>query len=229
MQGVPYAEVIGSVLWLTVVSCPNTAFAVEMLSQYIQNPGPAHREALKQVMSYLVSTKDLWLTFGGKGGNLVEGYCDMDWVSQEGHHSILGFSFHYRQGMVSWSSKKQSIIALSSTEAEYITETHTTKEAIWLQSFVNEINGGITGPLTMKADNQGAIVLAKNNKFHSRTKHIDLHYHFICETVENDKVKMEYIPSANDVADIFTKPLAKPKFKCFVKLLSLAIMKEPRC
>ena len=101
MQGVPYIEAIGSVLWPMVVSCPNTAFAVGMLSQYIQNPGPALWEALKWVISYLVSTKDLWLTFGGKGSTLVEGYCDVDWASQEGHHSISGFSFHYRQGAVS--------------------------------------------------------------------------------------------------------------------------------
>ena len=96
MCGVPYAAAIGSVLWPMVVSHPDTAFAVGMLSQYIQNPGPAHWEALKQVMSYLVSIKDLWLTFSGKGGTLVEGYCDTDWASQEGRHLILGFLFHYR-------------------------------------------------------------------------------------------------------------------------------------
>ena len=208
-----------------VVSCPDTAYAVGILSQYIQNPGPAHWEALKWVMSYLVSTKDLWLTFGRKNGALVEGYCGVDWASQEGHHLILGLSFYYRQGTVFWSLTKQSIIALSSTKAEYITETHAAKEAIWLRSFINEVNGGIIWSL-MKANNQGAMALAKDNKFYSWTKHIDLHYHLIHKTVENGKVKMGYILSADNVANIFTKPLAKPKFKHFVKLLGLEIMKE---
>ena len=78
----------------------------------------------------------------------------------------------------------------------------------------------------MKANNQGAIALMKDNKFHSQTKHTDLHYHFIHETVKNGKVKMEYIFSADNITNIFMKSLAKPKFKHFVKLLGLAIMKE---
>ena len=82
---------------------------------------------------------------------------------------------------------------------------------------------------SLKADNQGAIALTKDNKFHLWTKHIDLRYHFICETVENGKVKMEYIPSADNITNIFMKPLAEPKFKCFVELLGLVMMKESGC
>jgi hypothetical protein len=165
----------------------------------------------------------MWLTFGGKGKTLVEGYCNADWASQEGQHLISSFSFHYRYGAISWSSKKQAIVALSSTEAEYIAETHAAKEALWLKTFINKVNGGIDGPLTLVADNQGVIALAKDNKLYLRTKHIDLHYYFIHEAVENGKVKMKYIPSADNITDIFTKPLAKPKFKQFVEL---AMIKE---
>lgn len=136
MEGVPYSEAIGSVLWPTVVSRPDTAYAVGVLSQFMQNPGQAH--------------------FGGNKPTLLQGYCDADWASNEGRHSISGFSFHYGVGAISWSSKKQSIVALSSTEAEYIAQTHAAKEGI------------------ISADNQSAIALAKDNKFHSRTKHIDL-------------------------------------------------------
>lgn len=136
MHGVPYSEAIGSVLWPVVVSRPDAAYAVGVLSQFIQNPGPAH--------------------FGGRKETLVEGFCDADWASQKHRHSISGFSFHFGVGAVSWSSKKQNIVSLSSTEAEYVAQTHAAKEAILL------------------CDNQGAIALAKDNKFHSRTKHIDL-------------------------------------------------------
>ena len=122
MRGVPYSEAIGSVLWPVVVSCPDAAYAVGILSQFIQNPGPAHWEGLKRVINYLGSTKNLWLTFGGRKETLVEGYCDADWAGQKHRHSISGFSFHYGVGAISWSSKKQNIVALSSTEAEYVVQ-----------------------------------------------------------------------------------------------------------
>ena len=221
MKGIPYAEAIGSVLWPTVVSRPDTAYAVGILSQFIQNPGAAHWEGVKRLISYMYTTKNLWLTFGGNKTILFEGYCDADWASQPHRHSISGYCFHYGLGSVSWSSKKQNIVTLSSTESEYVAETHAAKEGIWLGSFVKEITGKDNRPLTIKADNQGAIALAKDNKFHSRTKHIDLRYHFIREAVEERKIKMEYIPSSENVADIFTKALPRPKFEELVMRLGL--------
>ena len=221
MHGVPYSEAIGSVLWPVVVSRPDAAYAVGILSQFIQNPGPAHWEGLKRVINYLGSTKDLWLTFGGRKETLVEGYCDADWAGQKHRHSISGFSFHYGVGAISWSSKKQNIVALSSTEAEYVAQTHAAKEAMWLRSFVSEIRGGAEGALTILCDNQGAIALAKDNKYHARTKHIDLRYHFIREAVEDGKIKVKYIPTDDNVSDIFTKALPKPKFQRLVELLGM--------
>jgi hypothetical protein len=120
----------------------------------------------------------------------------------------------------------QGIITLSSTEAEYIAETHASKEGIWLKIFVKELTGQKIKPLTIKADNQGAIALAKDNKFYARTKHINLCYHFLCEAIEAGKIEMEYILTSENVADIFTKALPKPKFNDFVGRLGLAIMME---
>ena len=125
-----------------------------------------------------------------------------------------------------WSSKKQSIITLSSTEAKYVAETHASKEGIWLKTIVKEITGSPINPVTIKANNQGAIALAKDNKFHARTKHIDLHYHFVREAVEQGKIKIEYIPMSENVVDIFMKALAKPKFLKFIGMLGLVMMKE---
>ena len=225
MNGVPYQEAIGSILWAAVVSRPDVAYAVGILSQFMQKPGQAHWEGVKRVINYLGCTKDLWLTFGGTKSVMLEGYCDADWASQEGRHSISGFSFHFGVGAISWSSKKQPIIALSTTEAEYISQTHAAKEAIWLQTFVSEINGGTIQTLTVMGDNQGAIALAKDNKFHSRTKHIDLRYHFVREAVEQGKISMKYLPSSDNVADVFTKPLAKQQFQRLVGLLGLGMLK----
>ena len=118
------------------------------------------------------------------------------------------------------------IIAFTSTEAEYIAQTHVVKEGIWLKSFVNEVRGGQGGPLTIMAKNKSAIALAKDNKYHLRTKHIDLRYHFIHEAVEDKRVRMEYIVTSENVVDIFTKALVKPKFTKFVGRLGLAMMKD---
>ena len=174
MQGVPYSEAIGSIPWPAVISHLDIAYVVSILSQFIQNLGMAHWEGVKQVINYLSSTKNLWLTFGGNKKTLIEGFCDADWASRAHRHSISGFSFHYGLGAISWSSKKQNIIVLLSTKSEYIALTYAAKEGIWLQMFINEMLGVDKGPLTISGNNQGSLVLAKDNKFHSRTKHIDL-------------------------------------------------------
>ena len=118
--------------------------------------------------------KDYWLTFGGKSKKLVEGFCDANWASQKDRHSISRYTFYLGCGAIMWSSKKQHIIALSSMESEYIAQTHMAKEALWLWSFINEIRGQQNELVELHCDNQGAIVLTKDNKFHLLTKHIDL-------------------------------------------------------
>ena len=123
-------------------------------------------------------------------------------------------------GAITWSSKKQYIVTLSSTEVEYIAQTHATKEAMYLHTFMVEING-FNKPVTLKCDNQGVIALSKDNKFHAWTKHIDIQYHFIQEAVENKKISIKYVPTDENMADIFTKPLPKAKFCHSIKLLGL--------
>ena len=221
MRGIPYAEAIGCALWPVVISRPDAAFAIGVLSQFIQNPGLAHWEALKRVIVYLGSTKHLWLTFGGKTKIFAEGFCDADWATQKDRHSISGYSYHIGKGAISWSSKKQQIVALSTTEAEYIAQSHAAKEALWLRTFIGELRGKPSQPLTIHCDNQGAIALSKDNKFHARTKHIDIRHHFIHEAIEDGKLSVVYIPTDDNPADIFTKPLAKAKFCRFVELLGL--------
>jgi hypothetical protein len=125
-------------------------------------------------------------------------------------------------GAVTWSSKKQSVVALSSTEAEYVAQTHAAKELLWLRTIFGELNSPFETLTTLHCDNQGAIALAKDNKFHARTKHIDIRYHFIREAVEDGSINMQYIPTNDNIAaDIFTKPLAKAKFERFVEMLGL--------
>ena len=156
------------------ISWPDAAYVVGIMSQFMQNPGPAHWEGLKRIINYLGSKKDLWFTFAGQKETMVEGFCDADWASQKHRHSISGFLFHFSIGAISWSSKKQGVVLLSSTEVEYVAQTHAAKEGIWLRSFIKEIQGGEEKLLTISCDNQGAIALAKDNNFHARMKHIDI-------------------------------------------------------
>ena len=115
-------------------------------------------------------------------------------------------------GAISWSSKKQHVVVLSSTEAEYIVQTHAAKEVLWLHSILWELCSAPDDPLILNCNNQGVITLTKDNKFHTCTKHIDMCYHFIREAVEDRKVAVQYIPTRDNVSDIFTKLLAKAKF-----------------
>ena len=122
---------------------------------------------------------------------------------------------------ISWSSKKQHIVVLSSTEAEYIMQTYVAKEALWLHSFLWELRSTSDDLLILNCNNQGAIALAKDNKFHTHTKHIDVHYHFIREAVEDGKVMVQYILTGDNISDIFTKLLTKAKFRELTELLRL--------
>ena len=150
----------------------------------------------------------------------------MDWAGQPHRHLISGYSFHISQGMVTWSSKKQYIIALSSTESEYIALAHATKEGLWMRTFLSEIQDAPRETMELNSDNQGAIALSKDNKLHQRTKHIDIRYHFIREAVEDGQIRMKYVPTDQNPADIFTKPLSKTKFRGFVAGLGLKPWRE---
>ena len=122
---------------------------------------------------------------------------------------------------MTWSSRKQSIIALSTAEAEYVAAAHSTKESLWFREFLGEFSDVVKGPIKLNCDNQAAIALSKDNKFHARTKHISIRYHFIREAVENDQIALQYVPSNENVADVFTKALPRPKFEYFVERLGL--------
>ena len=135
--------------------------------------GPAHCEGVKRIITYLRNMKNLWLTFGGHGNTILDGFCDADWAGQPHRHLISGYSFHMGAGAITWSSKKQYIVALLSTEAEYIMQTHAAKEVMYLCAFVQEICR-LDKPIAINCDNQGAITLSKDNKFHAQTKHIDI-------------------------------------------------------
>ena len=150
----------------------------------------------------------------------------MDWVGQPHWHSISEYSFHIGQGVVTWSLKKQYIIALLSTESEYIALAHAMKEGLWMRTFLSEIQDAPRETIELSSDNQGVIMLSKDNKLHQCMKHIDICYHFIREAVEDGQIRTNYVPTDQNPADIFTKPLSKMKFHGFVAGLGLKAWRE---
>lgn len=217
-----YREMIGCLMYATMMTRPDIAFAVSTLSQYLDVPHTTHLQAVTRIFRYLSGTKDLKLVLSGPY-SAITGYSDADWASQLHHHSISGFAFFVGNGVVSWSSKKQPIITLSSTEAEYVALTHSSKDIIWIHKLLTEFSSIFlfTVPTTLYCDNQGAIHLSKDSTFHGRTKHIDIHFHFIRQTVSHGHITLEYCPTADMIADAFMKPLARVKFETFRSLLGL--------
>ena len=139
-------------------------------------------------------------------------------------HSISAYIFQINRGNISWSCQKQNIVALSSTEAEFIKLTHATKEALWLHHLITEIFQPLICPIKLYSDNQLAITIAYGNQQHSRTKHFNIWLYFLWYTIKNGQISVEYLPSKQMLADILTKGLLGPKVKSLVEKLGICIL-----
>jgi transposase InsO family protein len=222
MRDVPYREAVGSLMYLALATRPDIAFAVAVLSRFNANPGRAHWDAVKRVLRYLKGSSELWLTYGVfEGGEKLLGYTDADGSMAEDRRAVSGYAFLVDGGAVSWASKKQEIVSLSTTESEYVAAAHSAKEALWLKSLVSQLFEPVTLPLDILCDNQSAIALAQDYQYHARSKHIDVRYHFLRWVVDNGTIRLTYCPTGDMVADVLTKALPSPKVKHFATRLGL--------
>ena len=224
MRRTPYRAAVGSLMHAMIATRPDICFAVGVVSRFMANPGMQHWMAVKRILRYLRGTANLCLELGGNGQQAtLVGYSDADWGGDaESRRSVSGYVFSLGSGAVSWSSKRQATVALSSTEAEYMASTHAVKEALWLRSLLRDIECCDVGTtLEIKVDNQSSIALSKNPTQHARTKHIDIQHHFVREQVEEGNVKLEYCPSEDMVADVMTKALGRIKHQKFVGAMGL--------
>eukprot|EP00253_Pinus_taeda_P010683 PITA_10683 len=152
----------------------------------------------------------------------LQGFSDSDWAgNRDDRRSTSGYAFHIGSGVVSWSSKKQPTVSLSSTESEYKTLTNATCEAIWLRRILADLEEAQSGAACINCDNQSAIKLAHNPVYHARTKHVQLQYHFIREKIESNEIGLIFCNTKDNVADIFTKPIGKIKFEVFRSQLGI--------
>ena len=220
MQKTPYREAIGSLMYAAIATRPDISFAVSALSQFLNNPGEVHWEFVKRIFRYLAGTKTHTLTYGNEHHDLI-GYTDADGASQEHRHAISGFAFLIDRGAISWASRKQELVTLSTAEAEYVAATHAAKECIWLRKLSIPLFGSHSTPTTLYCDNQAALHLATDDNYHARTKHIDIRFHFIRQTITDGEINIEYCPTQAMTADILTKAL--PKFKVALHSQTLGI------
>jgi transposase InsO family protein len=220
MRRIPYRSAVGSLMYLMVATRPDIAAAVGVVSRFLENPGVPHWHAVKHIFRYLRGTAGYVLQLGGGGltgdGIHLCGYCDADWAGDgDTRRSTTGYAFSIGTGAVSWNSKRQATVALSSTEAEYMAASAAAREAIWLRTLLEELKYPQQRATIVHCDNQGAIALTHNPVHHQRTKHIDVRHHFIREMYESGQVDVKYIPTHDQVADIMTKALLADKhYKC---------------
>jgi len=220
MHDVPYHKAVGVLNWAALATCPNIAFAVVTVACFTANPGPAHWDVVKCIYRYLAGMCDLWLSYGEMKCTLI-GYANMDGSMAEDRHTITGYAFLIDGSIVSWLSKCQEIVSLSTTESEYIAATHGMKEALWLRSLLSKLFGPLAEATTLFSDNQATIDLTCDHQYHACTKHINVRYYWICWVIEQGSLHLVYCPTEDMVADALTKALPSAKVKHFTAGLRL--------
>jgi len=227
-----FMEITGTLMYAAISSRLDIAHAVHYLASNMVAPTVRHMRAAERVLRYLAGTRDVGLLFGNRSSNVnvncnrsqstftsgepveaVCAYADADWAGDHADRkSITGWVVKVNGDPISWSSKKQSVVALSTAEAELYAEAAAIQEVLWTRSILEELGMGAGAGSTVYGDNQSAIAISKNGVVSKLTKHVDVKYHFVTDTVESGKVRLQWIRSAEQQADIFTKPLGAQVF-----------------
>ena len=205
-----YRSVVGGLLYAAMVTRPDIAYAVQVLGRHLQASGPEHWTAAMRVMRYLQGTRELGIVYGvdASSGVVLQGYADADWAGdRDTRRSTTGYVFMVAGGTVSWSSKLQPTVALSSAEAEYMAACSAVQEAVHIRRLLGDLEFQQEQPTVIYEDNQGCIALSANPVLHQRTKHIDIRYHFTREKVESGEVVLQYVATEHQLADLLTKAL----------------------
>ncbi len=221
MKQFPYREVVGSLQYLCYSTRPDINYAVNLLSRFSINPGQKHWTAAKHVLRYLKGTKDYGLEFSNKNNSInnsleITAYSDADWGGDlDGRKSTTGYFILLNDNVVSWASKKQTTVALSSAEAEYMALTGAGQEIKWMIDFLTELElYKQAKPVTLFTDSESADAMANNDVNHGRTKHIDIKHHWIRDAVLKEKIiELKYVNTTDQIADIHTKALTRVIFQ----------------
>jgi hypothetical protein len=226
-----YCQMVGKLIYLTHTR-PDLAFSVSIVSRYMSVPQQPHLDAVRHIFRYINNTKQYGILYPRSNTSTITGFIDADWGADiETRRSTGGYLFMMGLGPITWQSKRQDPVSRSSTESEYRALSDGAQEAVWIKRLFSELGNDTQaikmqahdqrmleelhrgGSLQILCDNQGSIRLAKNPIYHARTKHIEIHHHFIRERVLEGEISLDYIPTDQQPADILTKSLGKHKFE----------------
>lgn len=206
-----YQSVVGQLLYLSTRTRPDIAYAVSNVARFSSKPSQQHWIAVKRIMRYLNGTIDYGLLY--EKNSTIEGFSDADWAGDlNDRKSTSGYVFMMSGAAISWNSKKQTCVALSTAEAEYIALSKASQESIWLRRLLADMGEKQPNATIINEDNQSAIAMTKNPQFHGRAKHIDMKYHYVREQVKSNEIQLKYCQSGDMIADIMTKGIGRVQF-----------------
>lgn len=229
----PYRELIGALLYLCTTSRPDIAYAVSRLSRNMVDFSIDHWKAAKYILRYLKSTQDFGITYKANAPIDIIGYADSDFAMDPAtRRSTTGYTFMNAGSAITWCSQRQSLVTVSTTEAELVATSAAAKEAMWLRTFLTELGFPQRMPTTIFVDNQAAINLGNSHEYHRRTKHIEVKHFFVREMVSKKHINLEYVNTNDNLADSLTKPLLATKFnekRTAMNITKLQQLTEQRC
>lgn len=216
MTNIPYRTAVGTLLYAAINARPDISFATNQVSLFVENPGMKHWEAVLQIFAYLRKNSELGIIFSSPAATpesfTIHAYCDASYANNQNCRSTTGYLVYLNGSPIAWRTKVQGVVALSSTEAEYMALGDCVKEIMWLKQLLNELDIAPIQECYIFEDNQGAIKLAENPVLHQKTKHIDVRHHFIRELMARDEFKMIYVNTLSQDGDSFTKAKHYPQF-----------------
>ena len=222
MNDKPYRSILGSVMWGQLATRPDLSFSISLLARFQANPGLEHWNALMHVIGYVKNTLDYGLTYSRDAELSPHAFVDADYGGcKDTRRSTSGYVFLMAGGPVTWSSKRQATVALSTVEAEYVAMSRCAQQMVWMHSWLSEVKVDYATPGLIKGDNRGAIALTKNTKDHGKVKHIDIRHHYIRELLQSGIITTEQVPSADNLADLFTKPLPRDHHHQLLSFLNI--------
>jgi hypothetical protein len=219
-----YARLLGELQYLANATRPDIVYAVNRLAAYTANPGLQHVGALKRILRYLAGTKTHEITYSKTPtpGNLFYGYADAAYTNANDCKSTSRYVFIMAGGAIMWRSKKQTMVALSSMEAEYIALSEAGCEVCWLRNLCDELGFPQTVPTLLKGDNDGSIAMARNLQFHKRSKHIEIRWHWVCDLAQDGILNIKSCRDPEQTANVLTKALPRPKHQKHITEMGLA-------